>query len=295
MSEDDEAFWERGLILRVRTGSHAYGLATAQSDEDSRATCVVPKRFLLGLESFEQHESEGKDHVTYALAKFATLALQGNPNIIEMLHSPEDCILHRDALGDELCAAREGFLSRQAGERFGGYARGQLERMERHRRWLTDPPSGAPDPVAFGATAIDGQLKFPDPSRRKRFDVEQKRWQHYETWRKERNEARAKLESDFGYDTKHAVHLIRLLRMGEEILTRGEVIVRRPDAEDLLDLRQGRWPYERVMEEARARSEALTGLVEASPLPAGPDRPRVEALVVRLHESGFSRWPTGSL
>ena len=46
-------------------------------------------------------------------------------------------------------------------------------------------------------------------------------------WKKERNPARRALEEKSGYDTKHASHLVRLMRMGYEILTTGQVIVNR--------------------------------------------------------------------
>lgn len=281
-------FWETGLILRVRTGSRAYGIALDSSDEDSRGVCIPPVRFLLGLDEFEQHESDGKDHVTYALAKFARLALEGNPNIIETLYTPDEHILHLNELGERLRGARDQFLSRRAGERFGGYARSQLGRLERHRKWLTDPPTSAPDPMEYGAEVIDGELKFVDARRRKNFEAEQKRWTHYTTWRKERSAARAKLEADHGYDTKHAVHLIRLLRMGEEILTRGEVLVQRPDAEELIALRQGAWPFERVLQEATRRSAMLPKLMAASVLPDHPDRDFVNELVIGLHRDGLA-------
>lgn len=281
--EPTDEFWETGLILRVRTGSRAYGIALDSSDEDSRGVCIPPVRFLLGLDEFEQHESEGKDHVTYSLAKFARLALQGNPNIIETLYTPSEHLLHVDERGERLRAVRDQFLSRRAGERFGGYAQSQLGRLERHRKWLTDPPLGAPDPMEYGAEVVDGQLKFLDARRRKNFDVEQKRWNHYRTWRDERNEARAELEAEHGYDTKHAVHLIRLLRMGEEVLTRGEVLVARPDADELIALRHGEWPFEKVLEEATRRSALLPKLVAASSLPEQPNRDRIHRLVIELH------------
>lgn len=284
-SDPNDAFWETGLILRVRTGSRAYGIALDTSDEDSRGVCIPPVRFLLGLDDFEQHESEGKDHVTYSLAKFARLALQGNPNIIETLYTAGEHVLHLDDLGERLRATRGHFLSKLAGERFGGYARSQMGRLERHRRWLTDPPTSAPDPMEYGADVIDGQVKFVDARRRKNFDAEQQRWTHYQTWRKERNEARAKLEAEHGYDTKHAVHLIRLLRMGEEILTRGEVLVQRPDAHELIAIRQGEWPFEKVLEEATRRSAMLPKLMASSALPDQPNRDEVNALVIELHRS----------
>lgn len=51
---------------------------------------------------------------------------------------------------------------------------------------------------------------------------------NYWDWKNNRNESRAKLEEEYGFDTKHAFHLIRLLRMAEEILTGEGVKVKRP-------------------------------------------------------------------
>ena len=50
-----------------------------------------------------------------------------------------------------------------------------------------------------------------------------KHWDSYQTWKTHRNPTRAELEPQHGYDTKHAMHLIRLMRMGLEVLeTLGE-------------------------------------------------------------------------
>ncbi len=75
-------------------------------------------------------------------------------------------------------------------------------------------------------------------------------WKNYWSWKKNRNEVRSKLEEQFGYDTKHAMHLVRLLRMGKEILTEGDVKVLRPDAEELLEIRDGKWSYEKLVKYA---------------------------------------------
>lgn len=75
-------------------------------------------------------------------------------------------------------------------------------------------------------------------------------WEHYWEWKKNRNVKRSELEEKFGYDTKHAMHLVRLLRMGHEALSTGELIVMRPDAEELLAIRNGAWSYEQVVEYA---------------------------------------------
>lgn len=70
---------------------------------------------------------------------------------------------------------------------------------------------------------------------------------NYWTWKENRNAARHELEVNFGYDTKHAMHLVRLMRMAEEILTDGKVIVKRPDAQELLDIRAGKWTLDELL------------------------------------------------
>lgn len=71
---------------------------------------------------------------------------------------------------------------------------------------------------------------------------------NYWTWKQNRNEVRHQLEVNFGYDTKHAMHLVRLMRMAEEILTDGKVLVKRPDAQELLDIRGGKWTLDELLE-----------------------------------------------
>lgn len=73
---------------------------------------------------------------------------------------------------------------------------------------------------------------------------------NYWTWKKNRNEVRSQLEEDYGIDTKHASHLVRLLRMGYEALTDGVINVYRPDAAELLDIRNGSMSYDEILEYA---------------------------------------------
>jgi len=68
----------------------------------------------------------------------------------------------------------------------------------------------------------------------------------YMQWKNNRNKKRAILEEKYGFDCKHAMQLIRLLRTGKEILSDGKVRVWRPDHEELLEIRNGSWSYEKV-------------------------------------------------
>lgn len=92
-----------------------------------------------------------------------------------------------------------------------------------------------------------------------------------------RHGAHADLIQQFGYDTKNAMHLIRLLRMGYEVLTTGELhIYRESDAQDLLAIRRGAWPESHVRQYAEELFQTGHAAVETSPLPTTPDRAGVE-------------------
>ena len=61
---------------------------------------------------------------------------------------------------------------------------------------------------------------------------------------------RKELVAKFGYDVKNAAHLIRLLKMGAEALVLGEMVVERPDNNQLLEIKRGEWTLERVQKYA---------------------------------------------
>jgi len=102
-------------------------------------------------------------------------------------------------------------------------------------------------------------------------------WKQYCEWNKTRNRARATLEAKYGFDTKHAGHLVRLLRMGVETLQTGQVNVDRTniDAEELKEIRNGSWSFEKLKEYSGTMDDKLTRLYETSSL---KKKPKVEAV-----------------
>lgn len=283
-------FWERNLIYKVLSGSRAYGLSHADSDEDTRGVCIPPKEYLLGLKSFEQHEDQTHNHTVFGLAKFIRLALDANPNIIETLYTDSRHVLFINDSGERLVAARTIFLSKRVGERFAGYAIDQLGRMERHHRWLVNPPDHMPTPEEYGARDIGGRYRWPHTDAERGYRSAFRYWNQYQEWLRNRNPARAELEARYGYDTKHAMHLLRLLRMGEEILRNGSVLVLRPDAEWLLSVRHGALSYEQVMALAAEHRARLDQMMASSPLPEHPNEAAANDLLVSLQEaSSFSK------
>jgi predicted nucleotidyltransferase len=90
-------------------------------------------------------------------------------------------------------------------------------------------------------------------------------------------------------NTKHGMHLVRLMRMCREILETGEVVVKRPDRDELLAVRNGAWSYEQLIAWADAEEQQMDALYERSPLPRAPDRAALDRLCVELVEQRMRR------
>lgn len=104
------------------------------------------------------------------------------------------------------------------------------------------------------------------------YNGKKREFDQYQDWKKNRNHKRFILEDKFGYDTKHAYHLVRLIRMCREILLTGKVIVKRHDFQELLDIRNGAWEYDRLIEFAEMEDKALQIIYnESMILPKTPD------------------------
>lgn len=296
------------LIYETVHGSHAYGLATPSSDLDLKGVIVGPRAWYMGFRGGHEQIELSPDHVRFEIRKLMRLAANANPTLIELLWtSPED---HRvvTPAGERLLTARELFLSRRVKESFAGYALSQLKRIKTHRRWLLAPPREEPSRAAFG---LPEQALIPrdqmgaaealmergegDPAEltpnflaalalEKRYRAARREWEQYRGWLRERNPGRAELEARFGYDTKHALHLVRLLRMAAEIAETGRVLVKRPDREELLGIRAGRWAYDDLVSYAESLGERVKEAASASPLPEAPDEAALDTLCVSIVE-----------
>jgi len=295
-------FVTEDLIFMTLAGSNMYGTNTKDSDIDLRGVCIPPKNVVMGFaRNFEQQNYENEDTVVYGLTKFMKLCLANNPNIIELLFAPEDCIRTMTPTWEKLRERRDEIVSAKCYHTFTGYAHSQLNRLKGHREWLRNPPTHCPAREEFGLKASGQGLKqatkgvdlaevSPEAlmviEKEKRYRAAKRRWDDYQRWKKERNPARAKLEAAHGFDTKHALHLVRLLRMGYEILTTGKVIVRRPDAEELLAIRNGLYSLDELLEIVEALKLKLDKVNEDKSyvVPFGPPHQEMSDFCVELHE-----------
>jgi predicted nucleotidyltransferase len=345
---------EDRTVLLVRHGSHAYGTNTPTSDEDFKGIAIAPRSHYLGfVYSFEQAEIKPPrepDTVIYDIRKFFDLAAACNPNIIEVLHTDSADHIIVSKVGEEILEHKDKFISKRARYTFAGYAKSQLHRIKNHRRWLLDPPKGAPTRADFGLPEktlipqdqylaakaeiqkeldrfnldflegfredqriaihnamedILAELRITTEDqwlsaarkiglsdnfillmqREREYEGKKREWVQYKKWCEERNEERAALEAKFGYDTKHAYHLVRLIRMCEEILSTGKVIVKRPDAPELLDIRRGAWIFDRLIDYSESKDRSFDKLCrETKAIPDEPDMEFLDNLCMKAIE-----------
>ena len=86
----------------------------------------------------------------------------------------------------------------------------------------------------------------------------------------------------FGYDCKNAAHLIRLLRMGIEALTTGEINVARHDAKQLKEIKSGQWKLIQVGSEAGRLQTLLDEAFVRCKLPNKPDYAKAEQALIDI-------------
>lgn len=120
--------------------------------------------------------------------------------------------------------------------------------------------------------------------REKQYNKDLAEYNSWNNWKNERNEKRKELERVAGYDSKHASHLVRLIHMSREILTDHVVIVERPDAALLRDIRNGLLKFEQIEEYAHRQFSELEDLYKTSTLRHSPDRKTMEWVCMTVVE-----------
>lgn len=133
------------IIYRCIAGSRAYGTAHADSDEDIRGIFILPRDHYLSItEPISMVSDERGDIVYYSLHRFIQLASNANPNIIELLFMPSDCIQLMTPIMQTLYNARDLFITKQAYESHVGYALAQIKKATGQNKWINNPQPRTP-------------------------------------------------------------------------------------------------------------------------------------------------------
>lgn len=297
---------EKNCIFKYVSGSNAYGTNTEESDEDIRGVFINPLKELFYIYTSEENiggnqtvRSSDTDSELHELRKFLKLASDCNPNIIEFLYV-DRLILHTSDAWEKIKENRQLFLSKKAKFTFSGYAIAQLKRIKSHRRYLLNPPTKKPERSDYGLTndsKIPKELFGPIMTfkqdwlsdrivsvveKEKEYLRDMSDFQAYQLWRKNRNPKRQKIEDSIGFDSKHAMHLVRLINMCKEILTSNTLSVFRPERDVLMDIRNGKWTFDQIEQYAIDSEGEFDKLYMESSLRDSPDRKSIQKLYYEI-------------
>jgi len=133
---------EKELILfECIGGSIAYGTNTPTSDIDIRGVYIAELDDVLSGKYPEQISDETNDTTYYELGRFLTLVSTNNPNILELLNTPEDCILGKHELFDLIINQIDLFVTNKCKFTFGKYAEAQIQKakgLNKKQNWEKD-------------------------------------------------------------------------------------------------------------------------------------------------------------
>lgn len=227
-------------ILRVRTGSHAYGTATAASDDDESLVYVEPAIDVLGVHGdtrIKHRHDDEMDRQEYPLRQFLRLAAHGNPSVLEMFWCPP---LEVTEGGWQLIKLRQELIGRHIIPRYRGFIRSQTMRL----------------------LGLKGQLRV----------------------------TREHLRSRDGYDTKYAMHCVRLGMMCVELLETRDLVLPMLESKELHFLkmvREGRISFQEWWDVTLRYDERLAALETDESIPERPNLDAIEAASVGIHLSSW--------
>lgn len=147
------------ILFESISGSRAFGLATENSDTDIRGVYYLPKEDFFGLNYIPQVSNETNDITYYEIGRFVELLQKNNPNILEILTSPEDCILYKHPLMDLL--KTEDFLSKLCKDTFAGYAVSQIKKAKGLNKKILNPIDKERKSILDFCFILDGQGSVP--------------------------------------------------------------------------------------------------------------------------------------
>lgn len=234
-------------------GSVAYGTTSDTSDNDVYGFVIPPKDMIFPhlrgeildfgtqkkrFSQWQQHhiksDKKSYDFQVFSIVRYFHLCMGNNPNMIDSLFTPVNCVLHSTAIGEMVRENRKMFLHKGCWHTFKGYAYSQLHKMT---------------------------IKDPTGKRRELIDKH-------------------------GYDTKYAYHLVRLLNEVEQILTEGDLDLKR-NREQLKSIRRGEWKENDVREYFTRKESELETVYTHSLLPWGPDEDAIKTLLLNCLEHHY--------
>lgn len=357
---DVQKLRDKGLIIfESIMGSRAYGTSLPTSDTDIRGVFIQPVEDILGNEYVEQVSDKTNDIVFYEIRRFLELVATNNPNILELLNAPSDCVIFKDPIFDLVLERKDEFITKHCKNSFGGYAIAQIRKAKGYNKkinwdenkmkrktvldfcyvlksgdsmpfykWMEykeyenlthkdfglakvnhardlyamyrlfedENPKGI---VRDAEKSNDIQLvsipkgRFPEAYlsfNKDGYSTHCKEYNSYQTWLKERNDDRFKMNKDHGknYDSKNMMHTFRLLSMAMEIAD-GQINVRRPKEEIavLMKIRKGEYEYNDLIRDAEKLIKQVDEKFKNSNLPTEVNSELVKELLIKIRKQRY--------
>jgi predicted nucleotidyltransferase len=302
------------ILLLTTGGSHAYGTNVETSDLDIRGIAVERSIEIIGFSSFEQFENRETDTVIYGLRKVIGLMLNCNPNVIEMLGTKEEHLFVCNKYGKLLRDNIDLFLSKKAINSFGGYATAQLRRLQNALARDNYPQREKEQHIlntinsqlmtiedryrAFNKGDLNLEIK---ESNKESYDteiymninLEDYPLRDFKNIYSEMNNVVKDYEKlnhrnskkDALHLNKHAMHLIRLLIMGTELLEgKGINTYRGNDIDFLMDIRNGKYSYEDIFSMVDEFEKKFKYASDNTTLPEKPNYNKVEEMIMEINK-----------
>lgn len=120
------------ILYEFESGSRLTGTHVPGSDRDRIAIYAEAPGHVTGVwggQGSVQTADEQGDATWHPLRRFAQLAAEGNPNLLQGLFVPRESIIRDTPHGRAIRSSRGMFVSRQAGSRFLGFAVSQRQKL----------------------------------------------------------------------------------------------------------------------------------------------------------------------
>lgn len=302
------------IILLTTGGSHSYGTNIETSDLDIRGIAIENINEIIGLSNFEQFENKETDTTIYGLRKVINLMLNCNPNVIEMLGTKDEHLFVCNKYGKLLRENADLFLTKKAIHSFGGYATAQLRRLQnalaRDSYPQAEKEKHIMNTINTQLSTIEDRYQalnngnlalYIDNSSKEDVDteifmnitLEKYPLRDFKNIYAEMSNVvkdYAKLnhrnsKKDELHLNKHAMHLIRLLQMGKEILEgKGINTYRENDINLMLDIRKGKYTYDEIFEMVDKYEKEFKYASDNTDLPQKPNYNRVEEMIMDIYK-----------
>jgi predicted nucleotidyltransferase len=117
------------LFIAIR-GSQAYGTQLPTSDIDYAGVYIQSQSDIYGNRYKEQINDDKNDTVFYEIKRFLELVASNNPTILELMNTPEDCIIYKHPLYDLILEKKNEFITKVCAKSFGGYGIQQIKKAK---------------------------------------------------------------------------------------------------------------------------------------------------------------------